>query len=298
MKRAMKWLGWALAGFLVLVVIALAAVYALSSRAMSRVYGFTPASVAVPTDSASVARGRHLAIAVNQCVNCHGDNLAGKVFVDDPAMGRLYAANLTSGKGGIGGTYSDADYVRAIRHGLGRDRRPLLAMPSDAFFYMSDADLASVIAYLKTIPAVDAVLPSRNMGPLARALWLGTDFPLIPAEKLPHTQPQAPAVPPGVTREYGSYLATIGGCKGCHLPDLNGGVPVEKNVFSANLTPTGIGAWTEADFIKSMRNGIRPDGRVLSAAMPWPYIRHMTDDELRALWIYIKSLPPKDARGR
>jgi hypothetical protein len=105
-------------------------------------------------------------------------------------------------------------------------------------------------------------------------------------------------VPRGVTKEYGNYLATIGGCKSCHLPDLNGGVPIEGNVLSANLTPTGIGKWTEADFTKSIRNGIRPDGRVLSAVMPWPYMRHMTDDELRALWTYLRSLPPKDARGR
>lgn len=297
MKRAMKWLGFGVAGILVLVAITLTVVYAISSRAMSRVYGFTPATLSVPTDSASVARGRHLVIAVNQCVNCHGDNLAGKVVVDNPAMGRLYAANLTSGKGGIG-DYSDTDYVRAIRHGIGRDRRPLLMMPADAFFDMSDADIASVIAYLKTIPAVDAAVPTSSIGPLARALYLGTDFPLIPAENLPHDRPRPAEVPRGVTVEYGGYLATIGGCKSCHLPDLNGGVPVEGGVLSANLTPTGIGRWSEADFFRSMRNGVRPDGRILSAAMPWPYIRLMTDDELRALWLYLRSLPPKDARGR
>jgi hypothetical protein len=75
-------------------------------------------------------------------------------------------------------------------------------------------------------------------------------------------------------------------------------VPVEGNVISANLTPTGIGKWTQADFVKAMRSGIRPDGRILSAAMPWPYMRLMTDDELSALWVYLRSLPPKDSRGR
>ena len=297
MKRALKWLGYGIAGLVVVIAVIVTVVYAISSRAMSRAYGFTPASLAIPADSASVARGRHLAIAVNQCANCHGDNLAGKVVFDNPVMGRLYAANLTSGKGGIG-DYSDMDYVRAIRHGLGQDRRPLLMMPADAFFDMSDADLASVIAYLKTIPAVDAVVPPTNIGPLARALSLGTDFPLVPAAKLPHDRPRQPEVPRGVTAEYGGYLATIGGCKSCHLPELNGGVPIAGNVLSANLTPAGLGQWTESDFVKSMRSGIRPDGRVLSAVMPWPYMRHMTDDELKALWLYLRSLPPKDARGR
>ena len=298
MRRVMKWLGIALGSLLILIVIGVGVVYALSSRALSKAYAVTPAPLGIPTDSVSIARGRHLAIAVNQCVNCHGDNLAGKVFVDNPAMGRIYSANLTRGKGGIGGEYSDLDYVRSIRHGIGRDGKPLLAMPVDAFFYLSDADLASVIAYLKTIPAVDAVVPEKKVGPLARALYLGTDFPLIPAETLPHDQSRPAEVPRGVTREYGDYLAKVGGCKSCHLPDLNGGVPMEGSVFSANLTPTGIGKWTEADFFKAIRSGIRPDGRVLSAVMPWPYMRLMTDDELRALWLYLRSLPPKDARGR
>jgi mono/diheme cytochrome c family protein len=298
MGRAMKWLGIALGSLLILIVIGLGVVYAISSRAMSKTYAVTLAPLTIPADSGSIARGRHLATAVNQCLNCHGDNLAGKVFVDNPVMGRIYSANLTRGKGGIGGEYSDLDYVRSIRHGIGRDGRPLLAMPVDAFVHMSDADLASVIAYLKTVPAVDAAVPTKKVGPLARVLYLATDFPLIPAENIAHDQPRPAEVPRGVTREYGNYLATIGGCKSCHLPDLNGGVPIEGNVMAANLTPTGIGNWTEADFIKALRTGIRPDGRVLSAVMPWPYIRHMTDDELRALWIYLRSLPPKDARGR
>lgn len=298
MRRVLKWLGIALGSVLILIVICLGVVYAISSRAISKAYAITPAPLTISADSTSIARGRHLATAVNQCLNCHGDNLAGKVFVDNPVMGKIYSANLTRGKGGIGGDYSDLDYVRAIRHGVGRDGKLLLAMPVDAFFHMSEADLASVIAYLKTIPAVDAVVPPKKVGPLARALYLGTDFPLIPGENLPHDQPRPAEVPRGVTSEYGNYLATIGGCKSCHLADLNGGVPMEGAVLSANLTPTGIGKWTEADFMKVMRSGIRPDGRVLSAVMPWPYMRHMTDDELRALWTYLRSLPPKDARGR
>lgn len=298
MNRALKWIGFGAAGLVILVGIGLAIVYALSSRAISKQYTVSIPTLPIPADSASIARGRHLATAVSQCMNCHGDNLAGKVFVDNAVMGQLYATNLTSGKGGIGSSYSDTDYVRAIRHGLGRDGRPLLAMPSDAFFIMTDADVASIVSYLKTVPAVDAVLPSKRIGPLARALYVATDFPLVPAEEIPHGQPRPAAVPPGVSREYGNYLATIGGCKSCHLKDLNGGVPVEGNVMSANLTPTGIGKWTQADFVKAMRSGIRPDGRVLSAAMPWPYMRLMTDEELGALWVYLRSLPPKDARGR
>ena len=298
MKRVLKWIGYGAGGLLIVIALGLAVVYALSSRAMSKQYAIDIPPLPIPADPASIERGRHLAIAVNQCANCHGDNLAGKVFVDNAVMGQIYSANLTCGKGGTGSSYTDADYIRGIRHGIGRDGRPLLAMPSDAFFPMSDADLASLIAYLKTVPAVDAVLPAKRVGPLARALYVGTDFPLVPAENIPHGEPRPAAIPQGVTPEYGNYLAKIGGCESCHLPDLNGGVPVEGGVITANLTPTGLGRWTQADFVQAMRQGIRPDGRVLSAAMPWPYMRQMTDDELAALWLYLRSLPPKDARGR
>jgi cytochrome c553 len=298
MRRVLRWVGFLVGGLVAVIAVGLASVYAVTSSRMSREYEVTPAPVSIPTDSASVQRGKHLAIAVSQCANCHGDNLAGKVFVDNPVMGRIYSANLTRGKGGIGSGYSDADYVRAIRHGLNRENRPLAAMPVDAFYPMNDEDLANVIAYVKTIPAVDAVVPGKRVGPLARVLYLATDFPLIPAEDLPRDDRRPVPVPRGVTREYGDYLATIGGCKSCHLPDLSGGVPVGPNVLSANLTPTGIGRWTETDFRRAMREGITPDRRGLSVIMPWPYMRHMTDDELGALWLYLRSVPPKNARGR
>ena len=297
MKSVTKWLGVGLTGLIGIVVIAIAIVYGVSSRWMSKGYVISDAPLPIPTDSASIAKGHHFVLAIAKCASCHGDDLAGKAVVDDAVMGRLYSANLTRAITGIGG-YKDADYVRAIRHGVGRDGRALLMMPTDAFYYINDVDLANAIAYLKTIPAVDAVLPTKRVGPLARALYLLTDFPLVPAERVPRSGPRPPTIPIGTTREYGDYLATTGACKSCHLQDLSGGVPIAKNLLSANLTPKGIGNWSEADFRKAMRSGIRPDGRVLSAVMPWPYTRFMTDDEIHALWLYVHSVPPKNSRGR
>ena len=298
MKRVMKWLGIAVAGLATIVIVVLALVYAISSRRMGKVAAFSTSPLVIPTDSASIASGRHFVQAIGKCASCHGDDLAGRVVVDDPIMGRIYSSNLTRGKGGIGGAYTDSDYVRAIRHGAGKDDHPLVVMPTDAFYYVNDRDLANTIAYLKTIPAVDAVLPARRVGPLARALYLTTDFPLVPSQKVDQTRARPPVVSAAPTREYGDYLATTGGCKGCHLQDLSGGVPIQKNLLSSNLTPSGIGKWTETDFGKALRDGIRPDGRILSAVMPWPYTRFMTDDEIHALWLYVHSVPPKNARGR
>jgi len=293
MGRVTKSIGVVLAGLVGLVVIALVIVYAVSSRRMAKSYAFDDPPLVIPSDSASVAKGHHYVQAIAKCATCHGDDLAGKVFVDDAAMGRLYSANLTRGKGGIGASYKDADYVRAIRHGVGRNGRPLLTMPTDAFYYINDEDLANSIAYLKTIPAVDAALPTKRVGLLARALYLTTDFPLVQAEKVPQRGPRPAKVAAAPTREYGDYLATTGSCKSCHLQSLSGGVPIGRNLLSANITPRRIGNWTEADFKKALRDGIRPDGRVLSAVMPWPYTRLMTDDEIHALWLYVHSVPPK-----
>jgi len=292
----MKWIGVGLAGLVGVVILAIAVVYGVTSRRISKVYTFNDPPLAVPTDSASIARGQHFVKAIGKCAACHGDNLAGRVVFDNQAIGRLYAANLTGGTGGIG-NYTDADYVRALRHGVGRNGRPLLMMPTDAFYYINDEDLANSIAYLKTIPAVDAVIPAKRVGPVARVLFLTTDFPLVEVESVPTSGPRPKAVPREATRQYGDYLATTGSCKSCHLADLSGGAPIGENVVSSNLTPTGIGKWTEADFKKSLREGIRPDGKALSAAMPWPYTRFMSDDEIHALWLYIRSVPARNTGG-
>ena len=285
MKRAIKWVGIALASVAGITVLAIVAVYVSTERGISKVYAFNDPPLSVPTDVAAIAKGQHFVQAIGKCAVCHGDNFAGKVLFDDNIMGRLYSANLTRGKGGIGGSFRDTDYVRAIRHGVGTNGRPLLFMPVDAFYYVNDEDLANTIAYLKTIPAVDAVSARQASGPVARALYLGTGFPLVPAERAPQHGPRPPVVAPGATVEYGEYLANTGGCRTCHLKDLSGGVPTQKNVLSANLTPKGIGKWTEADFRKALRDGIRPDGRILSVAMPCPgriALKHFPEQVFRS----------------
>lgn len=291
----MRWLkrtGLGILALILLIVIAVGAAYAVVGRKLVRAYPTQVAAVAIPTDSASLERGHHFVVAVNKCVGCHGDNLGGKKFADDPMFGRVYAANLTSGNGGVAAGFTDADWVRAIRRGIGADGRPMVFMPSAEYYYMTDADLGAVIAYLKTAKPVDFVVPQRKIGVLARVLSVTVGLPLIPAEKIPAGEIPRPTVPAGRTLEYGKYLTQIGGCRGCHGPSLSGGQPID-GVKSANLTPSGLRNWTEADFAKAMRTGVRPGGRVLSAVMPWPYVGKLTDDELHATWLYLQSIPPR-----
>jgi cytochrome c553 len=294
LRRILKWAGIAVGGVLALLLIVMTLVYTVSSHHLNKTYAFAD-SLAIPTDSASVGRGKHVVEAIGKCAACHGDDYSGQKIVDDPVFARIYSTNLTRGRGGIGAIYSDADYVRAIRYGVRPDGKALLFMPSEAFYAMSDSDLGSAIAYLKTIPGVDSDRPASRVGPIARALFLASKFPLIPTEQIDSSRAALRKVPAGETREYGEYLASAGGCRSCHLPSLSGGVPIER-VVSANLTPTGIGSWRESDFTKALREGRRPDGRILSAAMPWPYTAKMTDPEIHALWLYIHSLPAKKSR--
>jgi mono/diheme cytochrome c family protein len=301
MKRVLKWIGYVVGGLVAIIAVALATVYVRSSSRMNRTYpAYAEAeteAMTIPTGSAAIERGHHLVIAVGKCSYCHGDNLGGKLISDDAVFARLWSANLTRGKGGVGGTFKDADYVRAIRYGVKPDGKPLIFMPSDAYTHFSDADLAAIIAYVKSVPPVDQVTSPPRIGPIMRVLSVMIpEFPLVAAEKIDRGEARPDSVPVGVNTAYGDYLVTTGGCKSCHNPSLSGGGKIE-GVVAANLTPAGIGGWSEADFFKALRNGIRPDGRILSAVMPWPYTKNLTDDELRAMWMYIRTVKPRPAGG-
>jgi mono/diheme cytochrome c family protein len=101
--------------------------------------------------------------------------------------------------------------------------------------------------------------------------------------------------PAGVTKGYGHYLARVGGCADCHGANLSGGpmagAPPDAPP-AANITPGGqISAWSEADFIKTMRTGINPAGKQLDSFMPYKFIGRLSDDELKAIYLYLKSVP-------
>ena len=287
MPRWLRWTGRILAGLVLLIVLAVAVVYALSSAAIRRTYDFPDSGIRAATDSASLAWGQHLLEAIGKCQDCHDGDLGGKVMVDEPAFGRLAATNLTGGRGGIA-DYTDDDLERAIRHGVGRDGRPLVFMPSEAFGVMTDEDLGALIGYLRTFPPVDREHPEPRIGPVARVLYLTGKLPLLPLEITPHDAPRQ-ARTSGVTVEYGEYLATLGGCRSCHGQALAG----DANPDAPDITVGRLASWTEEDFFRALREGKRPDGTAIDPEkMPWLRSGLMTDDEMRAVWTYMRSLPP------
>lgn len=253
---------------------------------LQRVYNVEVVAVEVPTGEQAINRGRHLVTSVFFCQECHGEQLQGRIHFNHPLTGRIAAANLTRGQGGVGGRYADEDWVRAIRHGIGSDGKPLIEMPSNFYADIADGDLGAIIAYLRSLPPVDNTLPEESVGPLYRISILG-DPSLIPAEVIDHDAPPPPEPVPGVSVEYGRYLA--GACTICHGRDFAGGPGAGAGL---NLTGGGnLARWSEDDFIRTLRTGVTPRGYELDPElMPWKRIGKMSDDELRAIWMYLQTV--------
>jgi mono/diheme cytochrome c family protein len=223
--------------------------------------------------------------------------LAVVLVVTTAMIGRFFGANLTSGSGGIGQTYTDLDWVRSIRHGIKPDGTAILAMPAMDYYNLSDADLGAIIAYIKSLPPVDKMVEQSSASLLGRALAVTGQINVISAEVIDHDQPHPGAPERAKTPEYGKYLASIG-CVGCHGPELAGG-PIAGTPPdwppAANLTPGGdLASWDEADFLQSLRTGMTPSGKIINPQyMPWPNLILMTDEDLGALWAYFQSLPAR-----
>jgi cytochrome c553 len=267
---------------------------------------FTPAAAS----NATAARGESIVRNAAVCGQCHAadpqrdvdGSLSGGTEFHDWRIGTARASNLTSDSETGLGAWSEAEIVRALRNGERRDGRLLApVMPYEWFHDMADDDALAVARYLKSLPPVrHEVSQSPNfVFKLGKLLFLG-----------PKPAASVTAPPRGVTAQYGGYLAQhVGLCADCHTqrtgmrsePDrsrLFAGMAHPPKEFPAkptNLTPdaeTGIGRWSEADFLETIRTGKRLSGASLNPFMPWRQIRRMSDDDLRAIYLYLKTLPP------
>lgn len=297
-RPALRWIGYIAGALLVLILVLAGTIYAVSAARLSRTYEVPADQVAIPTDSATVARGAHLAQSRLGCADCHGPDLAGKPVVESGMFGHFIAPNLTRGEGGLGAEFTDADWLRSLRHGVKRDGKPVIFMPSEEFSRLSEEDVTAVIAYAKQVPPVNGAQPPSRLGPIARAI-LTFNPRILPAAAMDHSAPIPTAPMAEVSPRYGEYLASTSGCRGCHGPDLAGGDALEPGTPAPpNLTPAGpLASWSEADFVRALREGVRPDGSSISPAMPWKAMGRMTDLELQAIYAYLKSVPPKQEKA-
>ncbi|MEO7998432.1 MAG: cytochrome c, partial [Gemmatimonadaceae bacterium] len=150
MSRWIRRLAYLLGTVVVLIVLLAGFVSMKSSSMMTKKYNPPVEPITVVSDSTALARGSHLVTVVGKCVECHDQDLGGKIFVNDPAFARIVASNLTKGKGGVGSKYTDAEMSVAIRHGIRRDSTSALLMPSAEYQVLSDEDVAAVIAYVRS----------------------------------------------------------------------------------------------------------------------------------------------------
>lgn len=293
MKKLLKFVGILIGAFLGLVLAAVLVLSLIAAFRLNRVYEISVPAIPIPEGEEAIERGEHLTRAVSGCSGCHGEDLGGSMFIDVGSIAQIYAPNLTTGEGGIGALFSPEDWVRALRHGVGPDGRPLLFMPSQNFRYYSDEDLGAIIAYIRSLPPVDRETPPRRLSIVGRMLYAMGSFGITPAESIDHNAaiPQPP--PEDETPEYGEFLVTVANCRDCHGENLNGGRVAPDDPFAPNLTQAGeLSTWTEEDFFTLIRTGVHPSGRQISPAMPWQTFRNMTDTELRAIWAYLQELPP------
>lgn len=291
------WIKRTLAGVVGLVAFAAAGLVVgahLGDRKMARQIDVHVEPVAWRTDEASVTRGRYL-FASRGCTDCHGDNGAGKDVINDGKGMHVRAPNITPGPGSAVAGYVEADWDRAIRHGLRRDGTPLLVMPSEDYARLTNDDLASLVAYLRQMPAQQG-LPAHIAFPLpVRALY-AAGLVMDAAEKIDHALPPAQPVPEGVTAAHGAYVAN--GCIGCHGATLSGGkipgAPPEWPA-AANLTPGAGSAMptyrNAAEFTAMLRSGRRPDGSPVSPVMPFGSLKELNDTDVQALYLHLQALP-------
>jgi hypothetical protein len=122
-------------------------------------------------------------------------------------------------------------------------------------------------------------------------LALGAGQVPLAADVSPRT-PHLASVDTTPSAEFGRYLATVSGCQGCHGNSYSGGTGPSGAPVS-NITPTGIGHYSEDDFTRLIRTGVRPGGVTVNDEMPWKFYRRMTDGELHAIWLFLKTVPPK-----
>ena len=297
-----KWLVRALIVVLILVFGGGGAIAYLLHRAqerMDRRIDLPAYSVAIPSGAEAVERGRYL-FSTRGCVDCHGADGAGRAFIDDGSI-RVKGANISPGPGNVVAKYTPADWERTLRHGVKPDGRPVMVMPSEDYNRLTDADLGALVAYIKQLPPVaggeaELVLPMPY-----RALYGLGKIPDA-ATIIDHAhKPVAPVVE-GISVEHGAYVSAM--CIGCHGDGLSGGkIPTGPPDWPAapNLTP-GEGSVmprypTAQAMMAMLRQGKRPDGTAITV-MPFDSFKHITDTDVAALHLYLKSLPPRPAGGR
>jgi hypothetical protein len=251
-----------------------------------------------------VARGRYLAVGLLGCEMCHskkdwsqhgaptieGTQFAGQMMNIEGFPGAANAPNITPDRETGGGTWTDDEFARAIREGIGHDERTIFPMmPYSEYKNLSDEDVASVAVYLRSLPPVKNPVPPTKVNFPVNLLVRSAPEPVTEAVHVPNFNDRLAT---------GKYLVSIG-C-GCHRAaesiDFGGGETLKGpwgEATSANITAdaSGIGYFDEATFISVLRTGY-VGARKLNSIMPFGQFKNLTDDDLKAIFAYLRTVKP------
>ena len=265
-------------GIAAILVVAIVAIYGISTWKLNARHEVAGLGLRMAPSPSMVEEGQRLA-HVNGCFGCHGEDLAGHLFVDKLFIGRLSGHNLTR----FVPEYTDEQLTNVIRGGVKSDGTGNIFMPSHAMVRLADADIAAIIAYLRTVERRPDAAKDTSLGLLARALVVIGMIPIEPdivdpAELGPRERPTA-------SDALGRYVARTT-CAYCHGLDLHGEEQVESpNLFS--IVP----AYSLADFRTLLSTGIAMGGRKLGlmTEMSQSALKYMSDDEVAAVYAYLSA---------
>ena len=249
-------------------------------------------AITLPSDAAALERGRYL-FASRGCGGCHGANGAGSAFIDDGKGMKVSSPNISPGAGNVVAAYKVDDWVRVIRHGVKPNAQPVFIMPSQDYNRMTDADTGALIAYTKSLAPTAGKAAAFELPLPVRVLYGLGQIPDA-ASRIDHSLPPATAVAEALSVEHGLYVAQM--CKGCHGEQFAGGKvlggpPDWPPAARLSQGPDSVMpryADTEA-FKKMFKTGKRPDGSAITV-MPFETLREMSDVDVGALHLYLKSL--------
>lgn len=297
-KKILKWTG------LILLFLILGVTITVFSRQNIK-YDRPYPAITASSDSAVILRGKHLVFGAAHCADCHSKTkvdsllklgqdvpLTGGVLFDLP-VGKIYSKNITpDDETGIG-KLTDAEIARALRYGVHADGTVVFDfMP---FHNMTDEDMVAVISYLRAQKPVTNKVPDHELNFIGKAVKAFMVKPVGPHGDVKKS------MTPAVTAEYGEYLANnVANCGGCHTQrtlsgeftgePYAGGNDIE-GFITPNITPDSssrIFGWSEKNFVDRFRMG----RLVAGSPMPWESFGRMTDDELKAVYAYLKTVKP------
>lgn len=288
---------WTLGGVAAAAALAVGTGLVLASHKAARQFDIAVAPLALPGGAGFIERGRYL-YESRGCTDCHGASGGGRKFANAGPV-RLAGPDITHGGRTQG--YSEADWVRAIRHGVAPGGRPLRVMPSEDYNRLSDADLGALVAYVKQLPPQQGAAAVIELPLPARVLY-GFGVMDDAADRIDHRLPPQATVPEGKTVEHGRYVAQM--CIGCHGPGFSGGsIPGGPPDWpaAANITPDASGTMGRyadaASFAHMMRTGLRPDGSRI-AVMPFDALAKLNDTDLEAMRLFLATLPARPTGQR